>query len=531
MKSNKTKAAMLGCSLCCLLLCAALLLPLTMGKYGSKIDGFISFDAGSFNAAITQTETLVSDGEGGTKSIFVEYSVFDFKPGMSMTETDTGSLSGTTAATTKFRIANGNNEEDAASTPLQYTIRIRTSNSLPLKYTLKSVMEPERSETETGSVAAEPTVVYHTPLAEPTVITEELSEPRYEYQFNEVPLQTAEEDTPAEGEVTPSEGEPDTPVEYTEVTFLLEQGTADSKYVYREHELIAEWSADPEFAQSKYMKEVEIVEILVTVVSVNKTDDPDYQLPDNPVTGGHASGILIVSPVSGATENSYKYELDLRSFKADNNGNDKGSFVFTLHNGFGLGLDTEAWAADYTMTLKMPADLAKGYTYTADDGTEKTVAPWTFKVYRNEIVVEDMMVGAAVTYTVRDLKTGKDITDDAGNTKFADYDAAVAALNELYKDEDPEKTKTHAVYVSYQLNLREYNRLFYQKPGNTGAYGLAADKHGFTIRSNQCLTEMTNEVAFLNKLEILVETTLVPLPPPSVETTAPTPEPAPEPTE
>ncbi len=521
MRSNKIKAAMLGCSLCCLLLCVALLLPLTMGKYGSKIDGFISFDAGSFNAAITQTETLVSDGEGGTKSIFVEYSVFDFKPGMSMEEADTGSVTGNTAATTKFRIANGNSEADAASTPLQYTIRIRTSHSLPLKYTLKSVMEPAEGQTE-------PTVVYHMPLAEPTVITEALTEPRYEYQFSEVPTNaTAEEDTSAEGEVTPLEGEPETPVEYTEVTFRLEQGTADSKYVYREHELIAEWSAEEEFAQSKYMKEVELVEILVTVVSINKTED-GYDTTDPPGGGGHANGIVIVSPASGASVNSYKYEIDLRSFKADEMGNEKGSFVFTLNNGFGLGLNTDAWAADYTMTLKMPADLAKGYTYKTDDGKEITVAPWTFKVYRNEIVVEDMMVGAAVTYTVRDLKTGKDIVDDAGNTEvFAEYEAAVAALNALYANEDTEKTKTHAVYVSYKLNLGENNRLFYQQKNTAGNYELASDKHGYTIRSNQCLTDMKDEVAFLNKLELVIETKLValPAPTPPAETTEPLPEP------
>ncbi len=528
MKLNQKQIAVLCCALCAVMLIVALLLPLTMGKYGGLIDGYINFQAGSFNAAITQHEKVLVGEGSSAQSMFVEYSIYDFKPGMYSKELDP-TLTDDTAATTKFRISNGTTESDAASTPLEYTIRIRVSHSLPLRYTLKSTMVPADGDTPAQ-------VVYSYPVLDPTVANQDqvdagLAEPRYEYPFvSEKPEEPvtpppatgadpAPEPSPAvEGEGGEGGTGEGTEEEIIEVTFQLEQGKGENKLVWRDHELIAEWVADEEDATSNYMKEVEIVEILVTVVSVNKSDDPNYGV-GTPHPGGYADGMIVVNPLSGATKHSQTYKIDLRSFKADeqDGSNEKSSFNLTLHNGYGMGLNTDILGSEYTMTLRMPADLARGYSVEQEDESIKTYTPWTFSVYRGDsgnLMPNAQNDPANITYFVRNLKTNED-----SSTIYTTYEAALKWVEDKEKD-DEKNEGMYEVYISYKLKLTNAI-LYYQKQDNAGVYQLAVDKHEYVFRADNIVADVYDDVAFLNKLEVVIDATYKPLPAPSVPTPDP----------
>ncbi len=479
MKRKRKISVILICTLLIGCLAFALLLPETLGKYTSDINGYIDFNIGRFNAAITQTNV----SEDANVSSFVEYSMYDFKPGMNSKELD-NTLEADTAATTKFRVSNGTTAQNAAGVTLEYVIRIRTSNSLPLKYTLKSVMEP----TVEGG---EETVVYHTISAPPEVITQPLAEPRYEYSFSDGSSLALAEEGESDSPNTDEEETEQPPIQYSEIKFRLSQGTADNPVVFREHELIAEWSSDEEFAQSKYMKEVEIVEIVVTVTSVNSSEGDGYEFPDNPITDNKSSGIIVMLPSADLAPDKYDYQIDLRSFAlddGDNVGDYIGAFNLILHNGFGQGLTNSAVrSATYNMKLKIPATLIEA------KGDDK----WLFSVYRNDDpnFTSNLMSGAKITYQLRDMKNGT----------YTDYDDRNAVP--VYDE------KQFMLFAVYELKLEQNNILNYMQQNTAGNYEIVLEKHGYTIRANKTV-EVTDELAFLNKLEITVDASFTSIPAP-----------------
>ncbi len=475
MKQNKKLAMALGAMFCVLVMTLALLLPATLGKYKGNLNGYMDFNIGRFNAVLSQTSVIGDDGA----SAFVEYSMYDFKPGMNSKELD-DTIDENTAATTKFTVSNGSSAADAAGVPLEYTIRIRTSNSLPLKYTLKSVVTPKTDSTE--EVAE-----YYTIIPDPETIVSTLAEPRYEYQFG-----TADAATVAEGEEGTDDTDTTEPaVTYTEIKFRLDKSTAQDPVVYREHELIAEWSADAEDAQSKYMKEVEIVEIVVTVTSVNPSDDPSYVFPDNPITDAKAHGVVLMLPTEDLSAARYDYTIDLRSFADDGfvaSGNTdktalRGAFTLIMHNGFGQGLKNPPVSANYSIKLKIPAALVNA---TGNDA-------WQFGVFRTEDTgfEENLMTGATVTYLLHDIL----------NDTYTSYtqESQIPAINE--KD-----ANKYMLYCVYELKLDEQNILNYMQHNTAGNYEIVLEKQSFTIRTNKVIS-VTDDIAFLNKLKVEINAT------------------------
>ncbi len=460
MGTKKLIKALLNAVFSMALTCVVLLLFITLAKYSDEIEGYVDFDAGRFNATISSTPVVVTE-DGVEKTIEVVYYAQNFKPGMYSRELDP-SLEEDTAATTKFRISNGNSAADAATMELEYTVRIRTSNSLPLKYTLKSI--------DVNSVGSE-TITYNEPLGAPKLIQEDNSEARYEYYFNE----------PIAGEINQS-------TKLEEVTFKLKKGTDAEPVVYRDHELIAEWSTEGDLASSEYMKEVEIVEISVSVLSINQSADDDYTLPDNPSTGDYAEGIMVILPEAGKTEKDYNYEIDLRSFQkiSAEGAPIQSEFGVTLHNGFGLGLgDNPPLTADYDLQLKVPAEIIEA---TGD-------AKWSFGLYSVGIeeTATNLMSGATVKYRVYNEKEGT----------YVEYDsrASVPAFEEpLYK-----------LYYVYTIELSDDYILNYQKLNTANTYDPIKDMHRFKITATN-FAEVDDSVAFLNKLELTVKASFGPIP-------------------
>ncbi len=490
MRSNRAKIAIIAALMCMATVCIAVLLPLTLGKYISEIKGYTNFGIANFNAAILPPEV-----GGAAEPIIVTYSARDFQPGM-LSKLLNDQLEEDTAAVTKFRVANGNDITDAAKTPLQYTIRIRTSKSLPLNYTLRATV---KAAAEGGA----DTYIYYQTLPNPAVIQNPYSEIRYEYQFSPVPLELG--GTGGAGEETPEEV-PDAQdaAAPTEATFYLPQGTALEPFVFSDFELIAEWPATEELAGSEYMKEVEVVEILVSVISLNKMEEEDYQKPDFWIPADPAVGLLLLKPELTAENKlpTYSYQIDLRTFKENADGSS--TFSFILHNGIGFGVTNPPLSANYKVRLSVPMALL--------EETE----PWEFSVSRKDLEesggsgtgnLRELLSEEPVEYHWKDEKTG----DVKVFATLDEVKAAIPALKPDSSDEDREKT-LRVTYAVYELDLGTDNELFYQERNSVNKYEPAISMQNFLFTANKHAAT-TDPIALINKLELTVEiTALNPVP-------------------
>lgn len=449
----------------CLLLCAALLIPTTLGRYIDIILGYPDFGVQPFNAAILPV--YVDDGNGG--QLTVSLSGVDFHPGMKCGDTDT-------SARIQFYVANGTSEADAFTMPLQYTIRIRTANSLPLRYTLRYGGD------------------YYSTQPDPTEIQQENAENRYEYSFDptpsaEVPSLDA---TPVTSDDEPIAGGQTE----NEATFVLKREADDaSAWIKREFELIAEWPSGTAYSKSEYMKEVEIIEIIVTVTTLNGDSDGTSTNTGEQIENVYANGIIVLkppvteeettgsdttgsdSPVTNSIEH-YSYVVDLRSFHPEQGVVEGGVFHFTVDNGVGKGYTTNNTYTYYGMKLKIPIELLQG---------------------------EDDRDGYIFTFTADDEEYNVDLTlDPEAPTVYRVYDEKTGAYTE--HNERPEEIGDgKALYAIYDITGDSPFILINKTTNIVGALIDQHSKHAFTLGINTLDGIGKNHMTFLYKLEILIE--------------------------
>ncbi len=449
MKSKKLKKAII-IGILSQVLCIALLLSVTFGKYFQEILGYTRFEVEKFNAAILPP--LLTE----ENSLEVTWSARDFLPGMTRNTSD--SAAGDTSARTSFRVANGTTEQNATSLALQYSIRIRTSQTLPLKYTLRDGDN------------------YYSTMGEPKQVTVTgMSDARYEYMFG-----TSATETAAGGETISVD---------EEATFILQRSDSDtSALIYRVHELIAEWPVvvdeNNNTASTAYMKEVEVVEIVVIVTTANEnTDDSTHTKPDT--YDYYSDGVFYITLPndSSSSTNSYSHTVDLRAFKPTSGENSAtaGEFNFYVDNAMGLNNipHTSQTTTSYSMNLKVPAALI-------DEN-------YKFDIFRNDVSEATSLIteDTVITYRVYDEKTGE----------YDDFETL--ALAEAKLDGKPE----YKLYYIYNIAIPDDTLLNYQT--DAGQQRVEhRDYHGYTITISKLEgidNSTTNERVFLNKLEVLIE--------------------------
>ncbi len=514
MKLGSKKKSIILIAAVCIVLCAALLIPVTLAKYIHSLNGYAQMGIQPFNAAIIPVEYTEGEGESTVKKT-VRLSSKDFHPGMQYS-TEIGSEAlPDTSAITEFYVANGTEEANAVTMPLQYTVRIRTGCSLPLRYTLMIINDEGEAE-------------YYSTEGDPIKIIDENSEIRYEYYFS--PISTTEIPPLDEASIftvplgTPAETEPngdlpddssgaeeteaqlmteappsDEPTpEVDEAKFMLERDEAAEKnYVQNQHALIAEWPGGTEYSKSEYMKEVELIEIVVTVTSLNNLENSSGGATTTTPPDYYGEGIVVITPAGGT---SYSYEIDLRSFQSSET---TGVFYFKVDNGVGYGYKYDGGEKEirYSMEFKVPIELIDG-TY----GGKK----YTFDIFRNDLKegATDLTSPTPSSYRIYNDKTGEPL-DDIYTTEAA----AKAALSALRADPDNEKQAAHyAVYAMYSLSLGTNDTLY----NETYIGGVATpnnwDNHGYTVRISPIDGILTNEIeemTFLCKLELLINASFV----------------------
>ncbi len=439
MKNKLKKAIFIG--ILSQVICIALLLSITFSKYTQEILGYSGFSVERFNAAILPVVTEED-------SLEVTWTTQDFFPGMTL---DTDNAQNDTSARTAFRVANGNNELDATALSLQYSVRIRTSQSLPLKYTLNY-----------GEA-------YYSTLENPEAVTVTgYTDQRYEYMFGD-----------ASG---------------NEAVFILEKGENDGSFYSNLHELIAEWPYGNEAdtngnASIAYMKEVEVVEIVVIVTTVNDTENPETGSENKDY---RSDGIIFITPPQDlSASNLYDYTIDLRAFypiEGEDVSTGKGMFEFTIDNAVGQGKKHSVNQITYTMQLKVPAELIdEEYSFalhTKEDTAmatplESSIA--AYRIYNEKIPTEE---------EPQDFKT---------------LEEATAFLTE---EKASEGYRLYYIYDVYITENNVLNNFVTDSNNNLVPY---RDYNGYTLTINTLNgindSPNNNSLVFLNKLEVLVEAT------------------------
>ncbi len=403
----------------------ALLTSVTLSRYAQNMDGYTDFSPANFNAAILEAE------EGATGNVVTRLSAQYLRPGME----------GDTSMRYQFRVANSSDGSNMAEVNLQYTIRIRTADSLPLEYSLY--------DKQTG-------ITYYPSSKQPLAKTEN-AQTIYEHIFM---------------------------LDGQEVQFVLERNEA---WVYNTYELVVEWPRTETSVNLSYMKEVELVEILVTVTALNNLENDDYTTPPDkyPPDQTYSNGLIWILPPVQADpenpvyENQYTYAIDLRAFREDTMSG-KGLYRFTVDNSVGQGAIYEKAVTKYTLQLKMPAELEDSYT---------------FELWREDLDQVDSLLTGNKVYRIYDEKTGEQVGSD--------YDADSLSNAQAACEENKQR-----VYVIYEIDLGINGFLRNILTSSGGRDELVHDSHDYLMRINT-VSGITGPLAFKNKLELLVHAEFV----------------------
>jgi hypothetical protein len=224
---------------------------------------------------------------------------------------------------------------DSSQVTVEYTLKLRVSGNLPLKYTLAEWIP------EGGSEHYE----YFSTAAPLEIISDNHdSGAWYEYSFIDS-------------------------ISGGESAYELQGGTLNlNSYL-----LIIEWPvADggenmPDTNSPVYMKEVELMEILASVSSKNMLDEYESTTPPD-INRVYSTGIIILDPNDtspAGAENEYTYDIDYRGFAADNTSETTRSFTLDVENGINKHRTQNTKYIRYDMLVKIPVNQdTQAYDYT-----------------------------------------------------------------------------------------------------------------------------------------------------------------------
>jgi hypothetical protein len=347
------------------LLISVLIIGITMARYEDAKVAYTSFGAANFNALLLGENTVAAMTDS-TNPVVNEFGVNLNETGLHPGMTWNANAEENTSVQFPFSVTNGTKTGDCSQVSVEYSLRLRTLESLPLKYTL-SYWVADTSETNGGHYT------YYT-AGDPTTVTNDDADAGtwYEYRF----YQKGTENESSENEAV----------------FELTGGSLQ----LNAHQLVVEWPVvsggenGKDTNSSDYMKEIEMAEIQAVVSSKNMLSD-DYlktAIPDQGTV--YSTGLIILNPADGTSGTSnyqYSYDIDFRSFSPDANASR--SFTFNVENGVGKGRTQTSMYSIYNMQLKIPVnEYTKAYQYTLYQGStdEGTLlgTPTEYRLY-NEL--------------------------------------------------------------------------------------------------------------------------------------------------
>lgn len=448
-----------------LLFSAALLLGIGTAKYNDAKLAYFNYGAASFNSVI------LGDCTDGTITAFGKtLCADDCLPGM----TYSGEAETNTAKLIPFSIANGVSDENASDVGVSYSVRLRTTKNLPLRFTLASI---DSKGTVTLYRAGDPEIVENNADTGSAIVW-------YEWTFYE----DIDDDEPSEA------------------IFSLAGGDL-SKI---DHQMIVEWpitekkSGIPDNS-SEYMKEIDLMEVLVTVSSKNYLDKEDLEITA-PVDVRYGNGIIILDPsIEPDAEDEehpyhYHYTFDLRAFHAESSENgetDSKFYDFTVSNGVGIGKKQETIYTEYVIELKAP--------YTVSDPENDALPTMD---YDYDLLVYD---SADKTYkSTRQIQTSEfrlyyePINDP--NNKYGTYrvvDSSELTDENLAKwTAEKSQMRLYKIYF-FTANAENTFRLLNKAADNEGNYADRADSSDFRLVLTNAKVNL--QTAFENKLELLIK--------------------------
>ncbi len=478
MNSKKLTDSKYMILLCCafMLIIVAIMVGISGAKYADSFTGYSSFGAASFNSVILGdcSETLKAfDGIICTD---------DCMPGMTYSEQDEKN----TAKKIPFSVANGTDDETASGVSVEYTIKLRATRNIPLKFSLGYITS-EESETEGG----EPVVSKQVYSAdEPVLVNENRSNSNnvwYEWTFL---------DETVEGESA------------TEAFFSLDGGAMN----LNRHEIIVEWPINNTIYDegipdnsTKYMKELDLLEVLVTVSSKNslKEEKEEITYAANDLYG---KGIIIIDPSiapNGSDEEypyHYTYPISLKAFYDVEGSDTQKAYDFSVNNGAGIGINQTALYTDYMLELKVP--------YTALDPAKNALPTNEFEyflsVFNKTTEEYSELMPIRYEYRLYNVEYGEDygtytIVSPDSDTFDEDVEKWTAEKSEV---------RLFKVYQYTQIDQYGSNmpfRLTNRIPDNMGEYKDNTDNISYRIvLENANLNPIT---VFENKVEIIIKAT------------------------
>ena len=446
---------------------AVLFLGISTAKYTRSIKGYTNYGATSFNSVI-----LGECPEDTINAFDRAFCIENCMPGMKFAEGDSN-----TAKIIPFSIANGVTLENASDSSVGYSLTIRTTRNIPLKYTLVQVTNSGTIEYETG----EPVLME----SDPSSGIEENK--WYEWTFYNI-------SDSAEGEATKKKA-----------SFSLAGGTLS----VNNFELIVEWPIVNEGDNStKYMKEVDLVEIYVEASSKNNIKDEN-----DPIVYSdwdyYGDGIIILDPekandsneASGITTCTYNYPVDLRSFHSI--ATEEGAatadkvYDFTVSNGAGIQVPQISINTEYTLELEVPYTV---YDETYDANATEGFA-YTLNIYNEKTKTYTAIAPVATEYRLYNVDATD--TENFGTFKVV-TEGELSSENLLKWTLEKSNERLYKVYKYSNAAFKLLN-----KAANSA--GVYADRVAFNdlriVMPEDSAKHIDEATAFDNKIQIIVKAT------------------------
>jgi hypothetical protein len=399
---------------CYVLLLAALLIGLTLARYQDAMQAYTDFKAAEFNALILGENTVEDMRAGRVNKFGVNLVTTGFRPGMTWRFDASGYNQDSVI---RFSVSNGSNDEDFSEVPIEYTLKLRTSGNLPLKFTLAAW--------ESGEPDGEP-VYYNADNIKPVQNDSKERDPGNWYEYSFYPSGSPEE-----------------------AVFELPGG----KLSLNSYKILIEWPVSKDSdSLPVYMKEVELVEILANISSKNMLEEEGYgesPIPtDVPV---YSTGVILLKPIGGQAVGTYTYEIDYRSFEPVKGNDSVRSYSFTIENGIDKHVAQTANLINYTALLKITLETADDYIYTLN-GSE--IQPAHYRLY-------DERRGTFELLDTAEYPEGKKAPD---YRIYAMYTLAAAQLDNSSNDADTytltiEKTDSGVISTAELESISFNNKL------------------------------------------------------------------------
>ncbi|MCQ2436330.1 MAG: hypothetical protein MJ101_05440 [Clostridia bacterium] len=478
MKASRIRIIALVIYVACIAIVASLIFGMSLGRYYTKIEAYADFGIANFNAVVQGEE----DSETHQIKGFADgWDASKLYPGM-------------TAENFKFTVSNGKTTGDVSIVGVSYQVVLRTTGNLPLKFRL-GVYDSATHEYTYYKTGAQREF-----NREETIIrgmTPETNTVKwYEYSFYP-------DVDPASGNAA---GAPT-----TEPSFYIEGGSLASN----NHVLEVSWpisgEGDERTNQSKFMKEVDTIELLFNVTSRNTTytSDAGSVVIDSPET--YSDGVINIIPKNSATEKQqYEYKVDYIGFRQEGFENAPYTYNFRITNGYKYAdksiRDSLITRNDYYYTIELKTPV---YAQKKDNDTSGSLKMIDISMLDYNLLMQDLFDIDG------DLNTGEYIELKALSEEYRVYDELLGDTYGTYTVIAGENGKTpKEIYDEQYMNGNgQQNSGNGQNSGGTDPEELSARYRLYKVVKytwiENCIYGLTKQNDPSNQLQYLTDTSVL----------------------